>query len=347
VRDFHDEHSDALDEQFGFLRNNVTMLVPVPPAEEIVARGRRRRQTARVVVVSLAVVLAVGAGYSVLRPLRPVAVPNPPAGGSPSIAVVPYTPTEGSTRARAGETIPAGFLPAEGRTVVERKGIGRQCPGGVDPASDFDVKASQSLRDAQGGQVTLLVYPTAALASRAFNEYEAEVQRCDSVTEALGFGGESMRVTWPPPRTEIVVRNGAALLLVGGDDAGAVDRVFAGLLDRLCHFASDCRPRGGRPGALASLEAGGEAWAVVLATDSSGDPAVLGRAVAAAANMGFRASVASVDCDEGARSALGLPDGTQKYVAVYFASRADADAFADNAIQRPIGTIQVRTYCIG
>jgi hypothetical protein len=367
VREFHDDHDAVLDEQFGVLRNNVTMLVPVPPAEEIVARGRRRRQAARAMLASLAVVLAVGAGYTMIRPLRAAHDPAPPAGASPTVTGSSYTPSAGSQRDPVGRSILAGFLPAEGRRPVDRRGLGTQCPGGGELASDGTVIAASSLKDAKGGQVSLLLYEAGLVASRAFDEYKAEATRCESMThegltwrkeiETLTFGGASLRVTTrytrntngalPPTRTEVAIRNGSALLLVGGDDAEAVDRVWAGLLDRLCLFATGCKPRDARPAAVASLTAGGQAWAVALAKDSAGDPSALGRAVAAAAEMGYRTSVTDVDCDAGARSALGMSEGPHKYVAVYFATRADADAFAASSTRPAIGTFAVHTYCIG
>lgn len=365
--EFHDEHDDALDEQFGVLRNKVTMLVPVPPAEEIVARGRRRRQTARALFASLAVVLAVGAGYTMIRPLRSVHDPAPPVGASPTVTDRSYAPSAGSRREAIGMMIPAGFLPAEGRRPIDRRSQGRQCPGGSAPASDGAVVAASSLRDTQGGEVTLFLYETGLLASRAFDDYRAEAVRCETATdhglswrkdsEELKFGGAALRVTTrytrnaegalPPTRTEVVIRYGSALLLVSGSGAAAVDRVWGGLHDRLCVFATDCKPREGRPVAVAPLTAGGTAWAVALATDSTGDPLALGRAVAAAAEMGYRTSVASVDCDDGARSALAASAGPHSYVAVYFATEADAIAFTATSTRKPLGAFEVRTYCIG
>jgi hypothetical protein len=98
---------------------------------------------------------------------------------------------------------------------------------------------------------------------------------------------------------------------------------------------------------VAPLTAGGHAWAAVLAIDAATDTRTLGHAVATAAQMGYRTSVTSVDCDQGAREALGLPAGsTHRYVAVYFDSRADADAFASGSSLNVVATIPVRTYCL-
>lgn len=366
--DFDDEPNAVFDEQFGALRNKVSMLVPVPPAEEIVARGRRRRQTAHSLLAGLVVVLAVGAGSLLLGPLRPAPGPALPADGSSTVAVPPYSPTFGSVREPLGATIPAGFLPAEGRALADRKGVGRLCPGGSEPATDAEVVAARSLRDAQGGQVTLLVYAVGLVASRAFDGYQAEVARCTTATdqgltwrkesEPMSFGAAAVRVTTrytkntrgalPPAQTEVVIRFGSSLLLVSGRDPAAVDRVWGGLHDRLCLFARDCKPRAGRPAALPSLTAGGQAFAVSLATDQAGDPTALGRAVAYAAELGYRTSLVSVDCDDGARAGLGLPaDAPYKYVPIYFATRAEADAFV-TASTRPVGpVVTVRTYCTG
>lgn len=371
MRDFDEPTGltgSGLDERFGALHRGLETVVPLPPAEQLVARGRRRRQTARAVLAGLAVVASVGAGFLVTGPLRPSARPVPPADGSHSAGVPAYAPPVGSVRQSPGTTIPFGFLPEEGRLDSGRRGLGVQCPGPSQPTSDGEVLAVRSLRDAAGGEVTLLVYPSGPTASRAFDEYRAEVARCaDTGDEGLtwrktavklDFGGAAVKVTTrythnsegplPPARTEVAIRYGSALLLVSGVDPGSVDRTWGGLHDRLCLFARDCQPRGGRPAAVPQLTAGGLVWAAVLATDSTGDPAVLGRAVANAAEMGYRTSIASVDCDAGARDRLGLPAGTPyRYVAVYLASRQEAEAFTAAAKLPPVATVEVRTYCTG
>lgn len=365
-----------LDERFGALHRGLEPMVPLPPAEQLIARGRRRRQTGRAALAGLAVVATVGVGFLAANPLRfgepatrdsahgsgPSDVPTYVAEAGPE-----YTPPAGSVRQPLGATIPPGFLPEKGFVSTDGSGPPPPCPRPNPPASTAEVLAARSVSEYDGAGIILLVYSDGPTAGRVLDEYRAGVAGCADGTYGgltwhktmveLDFGGSAVKVTTrytyqrngPPPMvTEVVLRYGAALLVVRGVDGAAVDRAWQGLHDRLCVFARDCRPRGGRPAALPQLTAGGSAWAVVLATDSDSDQAKLGRAVAYASELGYRTSVTSMDCDAGVRDGLGLPARTPyRHVAVYFASRQEADAFTAASRQTPVATVEVRTYCTG
>ena len=99
---------------------------------------------------------------------------------------------------------------------------------------------------------------------------------------------------------------------------------------------------------IALFSDGGTAWAAVLDVADKGDiqDPRLGAAVATAAELGYHAFLTTVDCDEGARQALGLPATAQRYVTVYFGSRSDAETFAAAVPKLAVRTVEVRTRCV-
>lgn len=64
-------------------------------------------------------------------------------------------------------------------------------------------------------------------------------------------------------------------------------------------------------------------------------------------DLGYEPSVGGIDCDSGAKEALGL-DPLRSYtdVALYFASRADADMFVTLYDPGVVGTAKVKTFCL-
>lgn len=345
--DLDNDLDRAIGARFGALRGSIAAAVPLPGTEEIIGRGRRRRRNGQAALAGLAVLAVLAVGSVLFGPLHPDR--TPPVDPSPSASPA-YVPRAGATRAPVGGRVPTGFLPLESPAVPAR--LQPRCAGPATLSTNASIVASAS---ADG--MTLLVYPNGGTASRAYDEYRAEVRRCadsDPRTrvgiEPLTFGAQAFQAVTSagsrPTGYQAVVRYGWSLLLVEGSTENAVSR--AGNLERsLCVFAADCTPRDHRPAPLESLVAGGDAWAAVLATHESEDAWQLGHAVAVAGQMGYRTSVTSVDCDEGARQALGLPaDSSHRYVAVYFESRQDADAFAQASSLAVVATIPVRTYCI-
>jgi hypothetical protein len=64
-------------------------------------------------------------------------------------------------------------------------------------------------------------------------------------------------------------------------------------------------------------------------------------------NLGFEPSVGGIDCDSGAKEALGLdPSRSYTDVTLYFASRADADMFVTLYDPGVVGTARVKTFCL-
>jgi len=101
-----------------------------------------------------------------------------------------------------------------------------------------------------------------------------------------------------------------------------------------------------RPRAVSPVQ-GGRAVAVYLAVAGRPDAAVLRRAEATAAALGYVAPAgADLDCDQGAREGLGLTQGPYFTTAVYFATRAAATDFARLHQPREAGIVSVRTYCL-
>jgi hypothetical protein len=64
-------------------------------------------------------------------------------------------------------------------------------------------------------------------------------------------------------------------------------------------------------------------------------------------NLGFEPSVGGIDCDSGAKEALGLdPSRSYTDVALYFATRSDADMFVTLYDPGVVGTAKVKTFCL-
>ena len=339
MHDLDDSLDRAIGARFGALHGSVAAAVTLPGAEEIIARGRRRRRNGQAAVGGLAVLVVVLVGYVLVGPLR--------GGGTSPPAVEPsvpyYRPPSGAVRPALGGTIPVGFLAVEGPVTAAR--MSPMCQGSPSLASNGAIAAS-----AAGNGVELLIYGHSTMAVRAIDEYRLEAARCfppTALTElTIGAGGFQV-MCCKPTRYISVVRFGRSVLVVRDATDRATRR--AGDLERtLCVFANDCAPRFGLPAAIGELVAGDEVWAAVLAVDPDPDAPALGRAVATASEMGYRTSAASVDCDDGARVRLGLPaGGDHRYVAVYFGSPEAADEFAAGSTMTPLAVVPVRTYCIG
>lgn len=93
---------------------------------------------------------------------------------------------------------------------------------------------------------------------------------------------------------------------------------------------------------------GGTYFAVYFAvtrTDTD-DPAIQA-ATTDLRNLGFEPSVGGIDCDEGAKEALGL-DSSSSYtdVGLYFLTKQDADMFVTLYDPGVVGTTKVKTFCL-
>ena len=110
------------------------------------------------------------------------------------------------------------------------------------------------------------------------------------------------------------------------------------------------------PPAAAGVQQGDAVWAVYLAVvrvgedgqaeDPSGDMA---RAREQAATAGYERDVGGgqVECDQGAREALGLdPDRGYQTASIFFATRADAEQFVAAYEPGVVGLAEIRAYCL-
>jgi hypothetical protein len=72
--------------------------------------------------------------------------------------------------------------------------------------------------------------------------------------------------------------------------------------------------------------------------------------VPASAELGYHASIVSMDCDEGAAEALkptgGAAPADLRYAAVYVGGEAEAKRFAGAFTDRPVHVVKVRTWCV-
>jgi hypothetical protein len=85
---------------------------------------------------------------------------------------------------------------------------------------------------------------------------------------------------------------------------------------------------------------------VAVTERGAGDPKIMA-AESDLRNLGFEPSVGGIDCDSGAKEALGLdPSRSYTDVALYFAARADADMFVTLYDPGVVGTAKVKTFCL-
>jgi len=95
----------------------------------------------------------------------------------------------------------------------------------------------------------------------------------------------------------------------------------------------------------AQLVHGGTAWGVYVSVSESFDDPALETATADAAALGYEAGVGEIACDQPAAETLGVPPDAF-VVAIYFDTRADAEAAAALFDQPPVGIAKVTTFCL-
>lgn len=95
----------------------------------------------------------------------------------------------------------------------------------------------------------------------------------------------------------------------------------------------------------AQLEHGGTAWGVYLAVSERSDDPALGAAKADAGALGYQAGSGEIACDRPAAQTIGVPSDAFT-VALYFNTRADAEAAAALFDRPPVGIAKVTTFCL-
>ncbi|MEU2611960.1 hypothetical protein ABZ570_10305 [Micromonospora sp. NPDC007271] len=359
--------TQAVDDAFRGLRTRVGPSVAGPPATQIVARGRRRR-AGHVTLAAVAVLAVLTGGYAAVgdglagtRPnLPPAATVTAPAPTSP----VKAPPTGDRTQ---DAKIPDGFLLRDQETdIADQSNDLSPCFG--EPA--MQRSASQRVGPpATEVNITqhLYVYPDQSTAHSIMRNVRQQLQSCSGFPGARvlkkaaspEWGDEAATITLALPADGAgehtgapvrydVVRVGAAIVEVWGyPEIPQIDQDAQALVGRLCYYDVNCSPKAGRPAALPKLTNGGEAWVAVLEVIEPTDPKPLpGKSIAAAAELGYHATVVPTECDDGADSALGLTGSANRYTAVYFASQADAQAFAAALPALRVKVLKVRTYCV-
>jgi hypothetical protein len=104
------------------------------------------------------------------------------------------------------------------------------------------------------------------------------------------------------------------------------------------------RPPSTRLPKQAEVKQGGTSWAVYLAVDKPMAPA-LGQATAHAKKLGYTALPGDINCTRPIDKGAPERKGDYHIVALYFASKADAEA-AGNAYGTVIWTGRAKTFCL-
>jgi hypothetical protein len=102
------------------------------------------------------------------------------------------------------------------------------------------------------------------------------------------------------------------------------------------------------PPALTDYRHGDDVFGVYLAVERSRSAPELAQAKEELRNVGYRVDegLLGIDCDRGAREALGLAPGVDYVaVAVYFQTRQEAQQFVDAFAPGVVGTAQVTILC--
>ncbi|HTF10162.1 MAG TPA: hypothetical protein VK659_18515 [Asanoa sp.] len=351
--------TQVVDDAFRGLDTWVAPSVAAPPAAAIVARGRRRR-TAHVTLAGVAVLAVLAGGYVAMggRPAGPVTAPAPTS---------PVKATVTGDRAQATK-IPDGFLPHEREMtdVVDDFGYGPECFG--EPV--MRRSGRQAVGTAEVGVTqSLFVYVDESTAKSVMSNVRNKLATCSGFGGATvlepaaspAWGDEAATITLAKPADGAgeqtgapvrydVVRVGRAIAEVTGyPEVPQIDQDAQAIAGRLCYYDADCAPRAGLPAALPELTNGGEAWVAVVGVIKVTDrPQLPGETIAAAAEVGYHATVVPTTCDDGADGALGLTGLGNYYTAVYFASQADAEKFAAAlpALPAKVKVLQVHTNCL-
>ncbi len=350
--------SDVVGGAFHDLHTRVTAAVTGPSANDIMAVGRRRKIT-RIAVAGGATVVAIAAAFVLVGPTRVALQPVDPT-APPSTSVL------SGARMDPATIIPTGFFLHES-SADERVDDGQV----YEPCFGRPrLVASVARYVGEGQSLTrvihdLYVYPDELTARRAFAALRLALQVCvgfdgstqlDADRPALGDEAASVTIAIPAdgagehtgePLTSVAVRVGTAVAVFSSFPGYAEIKKDAGdFVARLCLYDPDCQPRPGLPEPLTALHNGGDAWAAVLGTYVDDGTAQPGVAVAAAAELGYHPRLVPIACDEGADQVPGATDRDARYVAVYFRSRSDAEAFVAALPARGVRVIPVRTLCV-
>jgi hypothetical protein len=331
---------NPIDSAFEALRTTVVDAVRPPAAEEIVARGRRRR-TVRVVAAAVAVVAVIASGAFLTG--SPKALPHPAA--SPTVR-------PGPTGARSAmASIPRGFLVKE-ETAAER-GDGDVQSGSCQGAPALSAGTRQ-----ENGRTSyfqdLYVYADEQAARAAFRRTRADLAGCFGFPDARvktaqtapTWGDEAAAITLKLPADGANEYTGAPLRLVavrvgtalatfwGYPEVPGIDRDARTIVSRLCYYDPSCQPPADSPRPV-TVHAGDTVWSAVLDEYQADDDAARpGLSVAAAAEHGYHPDIVRAECDGGTAGQL--------RVVLYFAGRTDAERFTKLV---PASVTEVRIGC--
>jgi hypothetical protein len=341
-----------LDTRFETLRERVAVL-PVPDAAEVTRRGQRRRTGQRVLagaltLIALAVVGVLGAHRPAPRPV-PLHPPMPSTApwdrpGALRVDVRPHLVDGYDVHGLDASDGSGEYVRWAQALLDEQVTVG---PGGADRVTgELGVFADESTARAVFEGISR--DPFTADGFAGVRPYRQD--RPDLGDEAVGVTGPlpadgSGEFTGRPLRV-VAVRVGVAVALFTGYPVPQdVDSAARMAVAWLCPYRPACPLRAGLPAPLATLTDGGTAWAVAVDVQPTGSEPY-GKAVAALAELGYRAQQVSLDCDEGARPELGETGTGARYVVAYFAAEPDAAAVA-RAL--PTGfrarPVPVRTHC--
>lgn len=343
-----------LDTRFETLRERVAAVTVAPDASVLVRRGRRR-QVERAALACLLALALIAAGLTVGRPESHAEPVGPPPTTAPPwqqpkaerLAVWP-TLIDGyrlhhTTEASVGTNGPTWWA-ANARTVDSVD----LYPSGLPTATAYGELAV--FGDEAGAHAAYRTIAADPMAAQGFPQ--AKVYRHD----APHLGDEALAVTAPMPADGageytgqplrvVAVRVGVAVVMYYGyPDAQFVDDTVRLATGWLCPYSPRCQPGPALPKPLTRLTDGGTAWAVAVELEQTAD-APYGSATAALGELGYRASVVGLDCDEGSRAVYPTSGPQARYVVVYFASYDEAARLLPDLTGFAVRVVQVKTRC--
>ncbi|GIF48325.1 hypothetical protein Afe04nite_28640 [Asanoa ferruginea] len=284
--------------------------------------------------------------------------------GGPPAAPAPAKVTPSGSRVAATK-IPDGFLlhEREMTDVSDDFQVSPECFG--EPMMHRSGRLSVGPGEV-GVTQSLYVYADENTARSVLGKLRTKLATCSGFGGATvldppaspAWGDEAATITLAKPadgagehtgarvRYDVVRVGGAIVEITGYPEVAQIDQDARAIAGRLCFYDLDCAPRAGLPATQSVIADGEQAWVAAVGVLKVTDrPQLPGETVAAAAELGYHAAVVPTVCDEGADSALGLTGLGNYYTAVYFASEADAEAFAAALPALPVKVIRVRTYC--
>lgn len=379
---------DPVQRMFARIQQSAASTTVVPDLDEVIARASRRGRTRAVVAATITAVATVVALATAVFLDQPggdrslPASPTPPPGGErvdPSSYIYSGF-LETSLLPVKPEGAPSEFryrdIPLCSRQAFDALAIARSRSDGAHFVISLylfaDEEAARAVMAELGPELLGCHYLVHA--GLVPSQWPAFGDESAGVTYRVAPDGAGELAARGAVAHHVAVRVGRAIevfdaspTLLPNDAAGRLDllewtstdviAVVADSIPRLCLYSSACASApSGLPTPLTSLTPQGQAWLLELfpyVPRYFVQSEAAGRVIAHAGELGYRPMIVTPGCDHRLDSSLEHGDERARYLALYFADRAQAEAAAAEFRKESEGTgmtlriYEVRTLCVG